>query len=51
MIKHLLLTLSVIALLVSFSSPALSANADEGTVSKKQLSDAHLKKLRDDINE
>jgi septal ring factor EnvC (AmiA/AmiB activator) len=51
MIKHLLLTLSVIALLISFSSPALSANADEGTVSKKQLSDAHLKKLRDDINE
>ncbi|MFT7108530.1 MAG: septal ring factor EnvC (AmiA/AmiB activator) [Psychrobacter glaciei] len=51
MIKYLLLTLSVIALLVSFSSPALSANADEGTVSKKQLSDAHLKKLRDDINE
>lgn len=51
MIKHLVLTLSVIALLVSFSSPVLSANAGEDTASKKQLSDAHLKKLRDDINE
>jgi septal ring factor EnvC (AmiA/AmiB activator) len=51
MIKHILITLFVSTLLTSVSLPALSANASDTAVSKKQLSDAHLKKLRDDINE
>jgi septal ring factor EnvC (AmiA/AmiB activator) len=51
MIRHVLLALSIMTLLASASLPALSANANDGTVNKKQLSDARLKKLRNDINE
>jgi septal ring factor EnvC (AmiA/AmiB activator) len=47
MIKRVLLTLAI--LVSPFSLP--SAVMAEGNIDKKQLSAAHLKKLRDDINE
>jgi septal ring factor EnvC (AmiA/AmiB activator) len=54
MIKHGLLALSLTALLLPLSLPvsAASDNEPDGVSSSKQkLSDAHLKKLRTDINE
>lgn len=49
MIKRVLLTISLAILIAPITLP--SAAMAEGTIDKKQLSDAHLKKLRDDINE
>ena len=49
MIKRVLLTISLAILIAPITLP--SAVMAEGSIDKKQLSDAHLKKLRDDINE
>ena len=49
MIKHLLLTVSLAIMVAPFTLP--STAFAESSVNKKQLSDSHLKKLRDDINE
>ena len=49
MIKHLLLTFSLAIMVAPFTLP--STAFAESSVNKKQLSDSHLKKLRDDINE
>ena len=49
MIKRLLLTFGLAIIIAPFALP--SAVMAEGGVNKKQLSESHLKKLRDDINE
>lgn len=49
MIKRLLLTFGLAIIIAPFSLP--SVVMAEGGVNKKQLSESHLKKLRDDINE
>ena len=51
MIKRLLLTISLAIFIAPLVSPSAAHAEGESPVNKKQLSDAHLKKLRDDINE